>query len=207
MAPCFRIACLIASVLSLQGVAFAEPQSARDPDWPCQQIKVPELSLAAIWSGPPIDVGNTAWRDNPAVAELVGKLAPRRVPIESAAAAIDDFAKQAGDSKASSLGLLMAGLFNTLSQERDSIMAGLDRFGGRQKQLAARIRDENEKLRAMQSDPSAGAQAVQTLTRQVTWDAELFGDRRQALSYACDVPSRIEKRLFDLARAIQNDLD
>ena len=42
--------------------------------------------------------------------------------------------------------------------------------------------------------------------QQVTWDAEVFRDRRQALSYACDVPGKIEQRLFALARIIQQEL-
>ena len=202
---CASLSALVALELMAPGVA--QPARVRDPDWPCQQIKVPELSLAAVWSGPPVDTAGQAWRNDPAVADLVGKVAPRRVPIDAAVADIDNFAKQAGQNKASSLPQVMAGLFNTLGQERDSVMAGLDRFGKRQKELAAQIRAENEKLRTMQSDPSADPGTVEALTRQVTWDAELFQDRNQALSYACDVPNKIEKRLFALARAIQNDLD
>jgi hypothetical protein len=45
------------------------------------------------------------------------------------------------------------------------------------------------------------------MTQQVTWEAEVFQDRRQALSYACDVPGKIEQRLFSLARSIQQELD
>jgi hypothetical protein len=165
------------------------------------------LSLAAVWSGPPVDLGSSAWRGNQAVADLIGKVAPRRVPIDDAVAEIDRFAKQAGEKKANDLLQVMAGLFSTLGQERDSVMAGLDRFGRRQKELAAQIRSENEKLRGMQADASADPVAVEALTKQVTWDVELFQDRNQALSYACDVPNKIEKRLFALARAIQGELD
>ena len=41
---------LLAMVL-LNQVAFAA--DPRYPDWPCQQAKVPEISLAAVWAGPP----------------------------------------------------------------------------------------------------------------------------------------------------------
>lgn len=47
----------------------------RYPDWPCMQPKVPELSAAAMWSGPSIaDVGNS-WQDDSKVRELVEMIA------------------------------------------------------------------------------------------------------------------------------------
>jgi hypothetical protein len=48
---------------------------------------------------------------------------------------------------------------------------------------------------------------VQQMTQQVKWAAEVFQDRRQALSYACEVPTKIEQRLFALARQIQQELE
>jgi hypothetical protein len=102
---------------------------------------------------------------------------------------------------------VLVGLFNVLDQERDSVMSGLDRFGVRQKELAAEIRGDNEKLRALQADSTSDPKAVQQLTQQVTWEVEVFQDRRQALSYACDVPGKIEQRLFALAHQIQQELN
>jgi hypothetical protein len=187
--------------------AYAVPPGQHDPDWPCQQIKVPAMSLAAVWSGPPIELARTAWADDPAVAELVSQVTPRRIPVERAQTLIADYAGLAGDQKQPALLKLLAGVFATLSNERDSIMSGLDRFGRRQKELAAAIRADNEKLRALQSDPKADPAAVQTMTQQVTWEAEQFQDRRQALSYACEAPGKVEQRLFALARIIQHELE
>ena len=38
-------------IVSATTALAADP---RYPDWPCNQIKVPELSAAAVWAGPPI---------------------------------------------------------------------------------------------------------------------------------------------------------
>ena len=43
----------MAAVLASRGLALAA--DPRYPDWPCNQIKVPEMSVAAVWAGPPID--------------------------------------------------------------------------------------------------------------------------------------------------------
>jgi hypothetical protein len=188
-------------------VPLAARAALPDPDWPCQQIKVSGLVLGAAWSGPPVDPQQIHWRDDPQVADLVQSLSPRRKPIDEAQAQIDNFAREAGGDKRSRLLKLLAGVFTVLDTERDSIVAGLDRFGGRQKELAADIRADNEKLHAMQADRTSDPQAVQQMVQRVTWEAEVFQDRRQAISYACDAPSKIEQRFFALARQIQQDLE
>ena len=186
--------------------ADAAPPGPRDPDWPCQQIKVPELSLASVWAGPTVDPQQTDWQDDQAVADLVHEVAQRREPLAQAQDKIHAFAQQAKQRKQQKLLALLAGLFSVLDEERGAVIAGLDRFGNRQKELAAGIRDDNDKLRQMQADSTADAGAVNQMVQRVTWEAEIFQDRRQALSYACDVPGKIEQRLFALARTIQQDL-
>ena len=193
------------------GLAFgvtlgAAAAAARDPDWPCQQIKVPQLSLAAVWSGPPLDAHQDDWRQDQQVVELIHDVAQRRVPIEQAQADIRAFAARAGDQKQAKLLRLLAGLFTVLNDERSTVVAGLDRSGARQKELAARLRSDNEKLRSMQADHAADAGEVNQMTLRTTWEAQVFQDRRQALSYACDVPGKIEQRLFALARTIREVL-
>ena len=46
------IAAWLVVTATLGGAHAADP---RYPDWPCVQAKVPEISLAAVWAGPPLD--------------------------------------------------------------------------------------------------------------------------------------------------------
>ena len=186
--------------------ANAAPPGPRDPDWPCQQIKVPELSLAAVWTGPSVDPQNTDWQQDQAVADLVHEIVQRRVPLVRAQDNIQAFAQQAKDQKQQKLLELIGGIFSVLDTERTAVIAGLDRFGARQKELAAGVRDDSDKLRQLQANPDADASQVNQLLQQVTWEAEVLQDRRKALSYACDVPGKIEQRLFGLAQTIQKNL-
>ena len=167
---------------------------------------MPQLSLASVWSGPSLDAQQDDWREQARVADLVHDIAQRRVPIEQAQERIRAFAEQAADQKQPRLLALLAGLFNVLNDERSAVVDGLDRFGAHQKELAATLRGDNEKLRAMQADPASDAGDVNQMTQQVTWEAQIFQDRRQSISYACDVPGKIEQRLFALARTIQQAL-
>lgn len=192
---------LVALATGMVG-ARAAPR-AIDPDWPCEQVKVPALSVAALWTGPSIDPYLTTWQQDTRIADLVGQLVQRRVPIEQAQARIDDFAKQEGADKQTKLLALFAGLFETLDEERASVVAGLSRFGGRQKELAGNLRAEEEALGAAQSNATPDQAKVTELTQHIAWDAQVFESRRQSLRFACDVPNIIEQRLFALARTIQ----
>lgn len=196
----------LGAVLWTVAAAVAAPSGPRDPDWPCQQIKVPQLSLASVWSGPPVDQQPADWQQNHAVSDLVHEVAQRREPLAQAQAKIHDFAQQVNGHRQQELLQLVTGLFSALDEERSAVISGLDRFGARQKQLAAQIREDNDKLRKLQADPASDAGEVNQMVQRVTWEAEVFQDRRQALSYACDVPGKIEQRLFGLAKVVQGEM-
>lgn len=189
-------------LLLLGGTALAAPP-IRDPDWPCQAVKVPALSPGSVWNGPALDPYLATWPKDTEAADLAQRLAQRRVPLEKAVQEIKVFGEHAGDQKQQRLLDLVAGLFSTLNEERSSVVAGLSRFGHRQKELAADLRGTIEQLRTAQDKPDADPTKIAQLTEQVTWGTRVFDQRRTSIRYACDVPNLIEQRLGALAQAIQ----
>jgi hypothetical protein len=175
-----------------------------DPDWPCQQIKIEHMSLATMWSSPPLDKFLEDWQQYPDAAALARRLAERRVPIAQAQTEITAFANAAGAQRTTELLAFMGGLFSLLDQERFAVVAGLDRFGARQKSYAAEIRAEITGLHGAQDAPQPDQSKVQTLSQQVYWDTRVFADRKDMISYACAVPDEIEHRLFALAGTVSN---
>ena len=194
---------LAIACVSTATAAQAAPLGAQDPDWPCMQIKVPELSVASVWAGPPIDSYRANWSADPDVAGLAVRLMQRRLPMPQAQADIAAFAQKAGAQKQPKLLALFAGVFDDASRERSSILAGLDRFGHRQKELAASIRAESAKLQAVQASASPDEQQVTEQQNRLNLDLQVFQDRRESISYACEAPNLVEQRLFALSHAIQ----
>ena len=96
----FGAALLVAS-------AAATAQPPQDPDWPCIQRLVPEVSAGMVWAGPPVGAAGD-WRDDAGIGELAAKLASRRVPIGQAETALEAFARTLGDDKAALLARLDA---------------------------------------------------------------------------------------------------
>ncbi|ERF81927.1 MAG: branched-chain amino acid transport system permease [Bradyrhizobium sp. DFCI-1] len=195
---------LLAMVLSSQVATAADP---RYPDWPCQQAKVPEISLAAVWAGPPLGDAETKWRDDPKVSALATKLAARRIPLEDAQKQIAEFLQSAAADKANAGKLLFAGLFDTLNGQRASVMNGLERVMRKQREAAEKIRDDTIKLQALQDATPPDQAKVDELGNQLVWETRIFEDRGRVVKFVCEVPTTIDQRLFALSRTIQQELD
>lgn len=202
------IAITLLSMLASSAAALARPSASNsNPDWPCRQILVGRLSPAAVWSGPSIE--GIAWRNDQAIADTVGKLAPRRIPLEEAERMIGDFARSQGAAKGPKLTAVFAGLYETLDGERSEVIEGLLRFGAKQKELADKIRAENALARELPSkEPlDTGKKDAKTVAQDLEWDLRIFDERRQSLAYVCESPTLIEQRLFALAKIIQRKLE
>ena len=91
------IATLLATVTSADFCMAADP---RYPDWPCAQAKVPEISLAAVWAGPPLDDIKDKWKDDAKVNALVSKLSARKLPLDEAQKAITEYLTAAAADRA-----------------------------------------------------------------------------------------------------------
>ncbi len=178
-----------------------------DQNWPCAQPKVPQMSVAAVWDGPSIaDVGN-AWEDDPELKDLIARLAARRTPLDEAQKAIIAFVTGAPAEKQDKAKRLLAGLFDTLNQQRAEVIRGIERVDRKQKDLADKIRSDVAALRELQDKPEQDQSRINALASEVEWSTRIFEERRKTIRYVCEVPTAIEQRTFALTRTIRQSLD
>ncbi len=194
---------LAATGSALPGFA-ADP---RYPDWPCAQAKVPEVSLAAVWAGPPLDDVANKWKDDPKVSALVPRLAARRMPLDEAEKAITELLAGSAEQKTETGKLLFAGLFDTLNAQRASVMGGLERITRKQRESADKIRTDTLALQALQDATPPDQPKIDELGNQLVWETRIFEDRRHVIKFLCEVPTAIDQRLFALGRVIQQEMD
>lgn len=187
--------------------AMARGASNTDPGWPCHQVKVTAFPLGSVWAGPDLDLTSQTWRDQPEVADLAANMSQRRVPIAEVEKAIAAFKAKEGPEAKDKLLSAFAAAFQDLAQQRSKVIEGLERFGRRQREMADRIREENESLqRAIDANHGEpGAQDAE-LQKRLDWDLRVFNDRRQSISYVCEVPAEIEHRIGAIAHAVQASL-
>jgi len=198
------IGALLAATASAGPGVAADP---RYPDWPCAQAKVPEISLAAVWAGPPLDDVQDKWKGDAKVAALVTKLSARRIPLEEAQKEITDFLSGTTAEKTATGKLLFAGLFDTLNAQRSQVMNGLERVMRKQREAADKIRADTLALQALQDATPPDQPKIDELGNQLVWETRIFEDRRRVVKFVCDVPTAIDQRLFALGRAIQQEME
>ena len=192
---------IICTALAVAGSAelcfAADP---RYPDWPCSQAKVPDVSLAAVWAGPPLD-------DVAKVSALVPRLAARRTPLDEAQKAITEFLEGSAAQKTETGKLLFAGLFDTLNAQRASVMSGLERVTRKQREAADKIRADTLALQALQGASPPDQPKIDELGNQLVWETRIFEDRSRVIKFVCEVPTAIDQRLFALGRVIQQEME
>jgi hypothetical protein len=201
----WRIAIAALSALTASS-EFGVAADTRYPDWPCAQAKVPEISLAAVWAGPPLEDAAEKWKADARISPLVSKLAARRTPLEEAQKAITEYLAGSPD-KTTAGKLLFAGLFDVLNAQRASVMNGLERVMRKQREAAEKIRADALALQALQGASPPDQPRIDELGNQLLWETRIFEDRRRVVKFVCEVPTAIDQRLFALGRTIQQEME
>ena len=197
----------IAILAMLTFVGGAAGQSPAQSDWPCKQVRVPEIAIGGLWNGPAIDGESRNWRNDGPVADLVSRIRQRRTPLDDAEKSIADFARAAGAERKARLTRLFAGTYESMNDERREVINGLDRFGRRLKDLAEITRQGSEELRNLQDQKPVDPEAIRKASETLQWRLRVFDEQRRMASYVCESPALIEQRLGALARAIAREIN
>lgn len=181
--------------------ALAQPEV--DPDWPCIQRKVPELTIGQMWSGPlpPEDA-----EPDPAAIELARRITPRRVADADVEEAVSAYATSLGDDeRPERLAETFAAVLNRINSERSQVITGIARYSNRQIAMAERIAVRESAVAELQSvpDDQRDMDALEEAQDALKWEARIYRDRQQSLAYVCETPVLLEQRAFSIARIIQ----
>ena len=201
-----KVLVLAAMAIALSGTA-ARAADPRYPDWPCTQAKVPEISLAAVWAGPPLDDVQNKWKDDAKVSALVAKLSARKTSVDEAEKSVKEFLAASASDKTANAKLLFAGLFDTLNAQRSQVMSGLERVSRKQREAADKIREETLALQALQGATPRDEAKVEAISNELIWKTRIFEDRHKVVRFVCEVPTTIDQRLFALGRVIQQEME
>jgi hypothetical protein len=173
------------------------------PDWPCQQRLVPRLAAAAYWNGPSLDsLGD--WHADPQVADLVRRLAPRRVSTQQGLSEIAAWRRALSGNPKQQFALAFLGLLKETNRERAGLIEQLKQIGRRQRELADLVAKLAAELNSIPFD-ATGEAALKRVDLQQRHDFTLrnFEEIQSTIRYACETPVELEARLGAWARALQ----
>lgn len=174
-----------------------------DPTWPCVQRKVENLSLGLMWPHP-VDAETKAVNDTQShdIAELAGYLSLRRVELEAIEPRVQIFAETyQGDVE--TLGLVFSSVFDTLSKRRSRIIQGIGDFSLSQIALADQINTARVEMDTVLAKSEPDYDKVDALEEKIDWDQVIYTDRQRNITYLCETPTLLERRLFSIAQMLQ----
>ncbi|MEM7668924.1 MAG: hypothetical protein AAF317_07195 [Pseudomonadota bacterium] len=199
-------AVLLALALGVS-VAHSPAEAFNDPDWPCVQRKVTGLSIGQMWSAP-LPPEEADWRGDVAVNELAPLLAARRTDLEAAESRIGSL--EWSENRNERLTLLFAGIFEIIERDRRRIISGITRYAQKQRALSEQIDAMQASIvaerRATRDDDFDALDALEEREDQLIWDTRIYQERNRSLTYVCESPVILEKRVFALARMIQDQM-
>ena len=203
----FAFSLLAATVLLCLTPALA--WAVEDPDWPCIQRLMLEISAVTIWDGPPIEDALRTWPGKPVIRDLVAKLATRKMNAEQVEQNIAAFVKTLhNEEKNPALTLVFAGLWVTLNNRRRTMIKRIKTFARQQNDRAKRIEkkllDLDRILASAEADDSV---KIEALRYDMALESRIFEDREKSIHFLCEQPVKMESILGGLARAISSQLD
>lgn len=193
-----------AAALLALGLA-ATPLAAQDfsdPDWPCIQRKVEQLSPGLMWpvSGEPAP--ELAPDTEAALADLAQTLALRRVDEAGMDAAIAGFASNHPHG-AAVMEQVFLRVFDSLAARRSTIMSGIADYSQGQIARAEDIEAARAEMEAEMAKAAPDFDRIDALEEQIDWNERIYTERQQSLRYVCETPVLLEQRLYTIARKLQ----
>ncbi len=183
--------------------AHSAPPKAENPDWPCQQRLVPKLTAAAYWNGPALE-GLGDWQTDPEIADLVRRLASRRVSTQEGLSEIAAFVRTVSNDRPRRLALVFRGLLEETDRERAGLIEKLNQIGRRQHELADLVARLATELNSIPPNAEGDAAATRfDLQQRHDFTARNFEEVQRTIRYACETPVELDARLGAWARALQ----
>lgn len=185
-------------VIVFTGLSPVFAAGLNDPDWPCIQRRVDTLSAVVMWPHPPENQITTK-AVSPAATRLADLLALRRISLDQAESAVE---AAAPDLAKEDYSAIFSHVFERLNQRRSEIMTGITRYARNQGRMAQEIDALRTQIASMSKAETPDFDRIDQLEEDLDWRVRVFDDRRRSLSYACETPVLLEKRLYALAQIL-----
>ncbi|TCO71668.1 hypothetical protein [Rhodovulum euryhalinum] len=189
-----------AVLVTLSLAASAPAADFSDPTWPCIQRKVEGLSPGIMWPHP-IEERTFAPETEAAARDLAGRMALRRIAVEDLPPMVAEFTEAHGRDPAL-LGHVFMLAFDRMSSQRRAIMQGIEDYSLKQIALSQRIDATRVEMDRLMVAEQPDYDRVDELEEQLAWDERIFTDRTQSLTYVCETPVILEKRLYSIAQML-----
>ena len=173
---------------------FAQPPGKeKNPDWPCIQVYIEQLSWGSIWTGPVLDENSSKWINDEKLSSLAEKIMKRNTKENEGVKELKKYIKK--NNSPEQLTKLFHALFDTTNIIWKKRNEKLLNFGKRQRLTSEKISTKLGKIKKLSQDYESNKDEIQKLEQENFWDVRRFEDRRALSDSLCEQPRFYEKRL------------
>ncbi len=193
---------LLSLVLLASYVCSAQTQ--QDPDWPCIQVLVPEISAASIWDGPSIEEIADPGIFRPHARELVSAVVEKHEPLTESQ--LDKYiARFDADQRNAALTFLFNSLLDSFNSKRHGQIKSIKLYTKTQIK-SARVIERLMEQKVELENRQASAEQLAEVESQLHWQKRMFKEREKSFDYLCELPQEIAQQAGEAARAISAKL-
>lgn len=186
------------------GTGVSNAAVFNDPTWPCIQRKVEKLSLGLMWEGAQEVPDQHSVKLGRDAESLADRLALRKLSIEEAEGIVTEFVAAHPGTDRDSLGTVFERVFRELGAKRSKIINGIGRYSLKQIALSEKIEALRTEMDDLLGQTSPDYDKIDKLEEQLDWEERIYKERSKSLTYVCETPVRIEKRLYSIAKILMN---
>jgi hypothetical protein len=193
----------ILSLLSLPIMAGAAVPG-QDPDWPCQQRLVRQVTAGTYWNGT-LAAPTDAELNDPRVKQLVSDVAPRTVALEDAEPKIKAYLKSLKPGEHAALAATaFQAIVAATNDERATIIDRIEDLNRRQRDLAKIVGGVEDELSAIpETATGEDAERRAEIVQRRDYLRRSFEDAHRTVRYACEVPGQLDQRIGAFAKLMQ----
>lgn len=193
----------LVTTLVATGIAVSPSFAAdfSDPTWPCIQKKVLTLSIGLMWPHPLTETTDFSAPVQAAASDLSARFALRRLSLKELQPALDAFVAQNKANQAL-LGYVFDLTFKRIAAQRRSVLTGIENLSLKQLALAKQIKSTRIETERLWQASKLDNAKIDALEKKRAWDERIYTDRQKTLTYVCESPVLLEKRLFAISQML-----
>lgn len=200
------VALLLTGFLHIGKPVPAGAADFSDPEWPCIQRKVDQISIGQMWPHSIDEVSIPDFLQEDATL-LASRLVLRRFTSEESKEFVEEFVQKISpESYKQILGQVYSEVFESISQRRNEVMEGIARYATKQSALTDQIDTLRAEMTELSKKDSPDFDRIDKLEEQLDWDQRIFEERAKSLTYVCEVPVLLEKHAYSIAQILLGQL-
>lgn len=190
---------LLAAALSCSTQAMSQEV---DPEWPCIQRLVMEVSPAVLWPVPVEESHQRLWRSDDEVRVLAERLGDLNAYTDTERQLVSDFAATTPEAQREErLTMLAIGTLDVANGIRSQYIQGIKRYTRQQIAIADQIEQTLNELSLQEESQAASRdEQQQELLATLHWHERVYDQREQSIRLLCDQPVELEQTLSDVLR-------